>query len=52
MREERDQMAWQIARLMQRVTGVQARCESLEQVVVPQMDRELRRCEERERTLI
>ncbi len=51
MREERDQMAWQVASLMQRVTAVQARCESLELGVVPEMEQEIRRCEERERAL-
>jgi hypothetical protein len=35
MREERDQMSWQIAKLMQRVTLVQTRCDTYEQDVVP-----------------
>jgi hypothetical protein len=52
MREERDQMSWQIAKLLQRVTLVQTRCDTYEQDVVPQMSRELRMCEERERALI
>jgi hypothetical protein len=52
MREERDQMSWQIAKLMQRVTLVQTRCDTYEQDVVPQMSKELRMCEEREKRLI
>jgi hypothetical protein len=52
MREERDQMSWQIAKLLQKVTLVQTRCDTYEQDVVPSMSRELRMCEERERALI
>lgn len=45
-------MSWQIAKLMQRVTLVQTRCDTYEQDVVPQMNKEIRMCEEREKRLI